>query len=204
MERLGDEHLLAAVLAGEMAALTQLVERYQRPLTGYLERLLGGDWPLAQDLAQETFLRILRQRDCRGQRPFKPWLYAIATNLARDHFKSAASRRVAPLDPLLAESLVAGESGPEELALEHERGRAIMAALAALSEEYRVTVLLRFYSDLSLREIAGSLDIPIGTVKSRLTVGLRRLRAIVAAAHDQDDQDDQCKRADLCESERRQ
>jgi len=201
MERLGDEQLLAAVLAGEMAALARLVERYQRPLTGYLERLLGGDWPLAQDLAQETFLRVLRQRECRGQRPFKPWLYAIATNLARDHIKSAASRRVAPLDPLLAESLVAGEAGPEELALARERGQTIMAALATLSEEYRVTVLLRFYSDLSLREIADALDIPIGTVKSRLTVGLRRLRAVLAAA---DEQDDVCERAELCERERRQ
>lgn len=184
MERLGDEQLLAAVLAGEMAALTQLVERYQRPLTGYLERLLGGDWPLAQDLAQETFLRVLRQRECCGQRPFKPWLYAIATNLARDHFKSAASRRVSPLDPLLAAQLIAEDAGPEEQALAHERGETVMGALAMLSEEYRVTLLLRFYSDLSLREIADALDIPIGTVKSRLTVGLRRLRAALLAAED--------------------
>jgi RNA polymerase sigma-70 factor (ECF subfamily) len=201
MERLGDEQLLAAVLAGEMAALAHLVERYQRPLTGYLERLLGGDWPLAQDLTQETFLRVLRQRDCRGQRPFKPWLYAIATNLARDHFKSAASRRVSPLDPLVAAGLVADDAGPEALALARERGQAIMAALAALGEEYRVTLLLRFYGDLSLREIADALDIPIGTVKSRLTMGLRRLRAVLAAA---DEQDDVCERAELCERERRQ
>ncbi|HUY75492.1 MAG TPA: sigma-70 family RNA polymerase sigma factor [Ktedonobacterales bacterium] len=186
MERLGDEQLLAAVLSGEMVALTELVKRYQRPLTGYLERLLGGDWPLAQDLTQETFLRVLRQRDCRGQRPFKPWLYAIATNLARDHFKSAASRRVSPLDPLLAENLVAEEAGPEEQALTQERSQAIMATLATLSEEYRATLLLRFYSDLSLREIADTLDIPIGTVKSRLTVGLRRLRAALSSAEELD------------------
>ncbi|HUY77436.1 MAG TPA: sigma-70 family RNA polymerase sigma factor [Ktedonobacterales bacterium] len=186
MERLGDEQLLAAVLAGEMAALTLLVKRYQRPLTGYLERLLGGDWPLAQDLTQETFLRVLRQRDCRGQRPFKPWLYAIATNLARDHFKSAASRRVAPLDPLLAENLVAEEAGPEEQALAQERGQTIMAALDTLSEEYRATLLLRFSSDLSLHEIADTLDIPLGTVKSRLTVGLRRLRAALSSAEERD------------------
>ena len=186
MERLGDEQLLAAALAGEMAALTLLVKRYQRPLTGYLERLLGGDWPLAQDLTQETFLRVLRQRDCRGQRPFKPWLYAIATNLARDHFKSAASRRVAPLDPLLAENLVAEEAGPEEQALAQERGQTIMAALDTLSEEYRATLLLRFSSDLSLHEIADTLDIPLGTVKSRLTVGLRRLRAALSSAEERD------------------
>ncbi len=181
MERLSDEQLLSAVLSGEMAALTQLVERYQRPLTGYLERLLGGDWPLAQDLAQETFLRVLRQRGCRGQRPFKPWLYTIATNLARDHFKSATNRRATPLDDVTAESLVTDETGPEEQALAQERGHEIMAALATLGEEYRVTLLLRFYGDLGLREIADALDIPLGTVKSRLTMGLRRLRSALSA-----------------------
>jgi RNA polymerase sigma-70 factor (ECF subfamily) len=186
MERLSDERLLAAVLAGELEALTQLVERYQRPLTGYLERLLGGDWPLAQDLTQETFLRVLRQRDCRGQRPFKPWLYAIATNLARDHFKSATNRRVTPLDDVTAEGLVAGAADPEEQTLARERGHEIMAALATLSEEYRVTLLLRFYGDLSLREIADTLDIPVGTVKSRLSVGLRRLRAALLVADERD------------------
>src|SRR5260370_29680388 len=82
MDRLSDEHLLAAVLAGEMDALAALVERHQGPLTGYLDRLVGPDWALAQDLVQETFLRVLRQHTARGRRPFKPWLYAIATNLA--------------------------------------------------------------------------------------------------------------------------
>jgi RNA polymerase sigma-70 factor (ECF subfamily) len=181
MERLSDENLLAAVLYGDMDALAMLVERYQRPLTGYLDRLVGPDWSLAQDLAQETFLRVLRQRDERGDRPFRPWLFAIATNLARDHFKSAAVQRAAPLDDDLQTSLVDKTAGPEERALAEERGAVIAAALNTLNVEYRATLSLRFYNGLSLQEIAEILEIPLGTVKSRLSTGLRRLREALCA-----------------------
>jgi len=179
MERLSDEQLLAAVLAGDVDALAVLVERYQRPLTGYLDRLVGPDWALAQDLVQETFLRVLRQRGGRGDRPFKPWLYAIATNLARDHFKSAAVQRVARLDYEFQAQLIDCAAGPEDQALAVERGAAIADALGSLSAEYRAALVLRFYSGLSLQEIAGTLEVPLGTVKSRLSVGLRRLREVM-------------------------
>ena len=182
MERLSDEHLLAAVLAGDMDALAALVARYQAPLIGYLDRLVGPDWALAQDLAQETFLRVLRQDTCRGDRPFKPWLYAIATNLARDHFKSATVQRASPWDDEFAARLADWDAGPEEQALARERAADIAEALDTLSHEYRATLVLRFYSGLSLQEIAATLDVPLGTVKSRLSVGLRRLREILIAA----------------------
>ncbi len=181
MERLSDEQLLAAVLAGEMDALAILVARYQAPLTGYLDRLVGPDWALAQDLAQETFVRVLRQRECRGNRPFKPWLYAIATNLARDHFKSAAVRRSTPLGAEHETTFVDPSADPADQALAAERGAAIVAALGTLSEEYRAALLLRFYGGMTLQEIADTLEIPLGTVKSRLSVGLRRLRGALGA-----------------------
>jgi RNA polymerase sigma-70 factor (ECF subfamily) len=181
MDRLSDEQLLAAVLAGDMGALADLVERYQAPLTGYLDRLVGPDWALAQDLVQETFMRVLRQHACRGSRPFRPWLYAIATNLARDHFKSAAVQRSTPLDDTFEALLPDCDAGPEDLALAGERGADLAHALDGLGTEYRATLVLRFYNDMSLQEIADTLDVPLGTVKSRLSVGLRRLRAALIA-----------------------
>src|SRR5207245_1821659 len=84
---------MAAVLAGDQAALVLLVGRHHAPLLSYLFRVVGGDRPLAEDLAQETLLRVVRQRTYQSGRPFRPWLYTIATNLARDHFKSAAVRQ---------------------------------------------------------------------------------------------------------------
>ena len=188
MDRLSDEQLLAAVLAGDMDALARLVERHQGPLTGYLDRLVGADWALAQDLAQETFMRVLRQHIQRGDRPFRPWLYAIATNLARDHFKSAAVRRAIPLDEQLEEFAPDWAAGPEEQALAAERGGDLAAALACLSAEYRATLVLRFYNELSLQEIADTLSIPLGTVKSRLSVGLRRLRDVMSVTVHREDE----------------
>jgi RNA polymerase sigma-70 factor (ECF subfamily) len=182
-----DEELTAATLRGDRVALGLLVERHHGPVLGYLYRLTGGSRQLAEDLAQETFLALLNEGKVISytpSRPFKPWLYAIATNLARDHFKSAAVRRSAsePEEALLAVSDAA--PGPEELALAADEGSRIAAAVARLGEEYRVVLLLRFYQGLSLREIASVLRIPLGTVKSRLSVGTRRLRELLASTQE--------------------
>src|ERR1051326_2755469 len=93
MHQLRDEQVMAAVMAGDQVAFAALGTRHHAPLLGYLYRLVGGDRQLAEDLVQETLLHVLRQRTCPVDRPFKPWLYMIATNLARDHFKSAAVRQ---------------------------------------------------------------------------------------------------------------
>ena len=92
MQERSDEQLMAAVMAGDQVALAALVTRHHAPLLGYLYRLVGGDRHLSEDLVQETLLHVLQQRTYQAGRPFKPWLYMIATNLARDYFKSAAVR----------------------------------------------------------------------------------------------------------------
>jgi RNA polymerase sigma-70 factor (ECF subfamily) len=180
-----DEQLMSALLTGDQAALAALVTRHHTPLLGYLYRLVGGDLPLAEDLVQETLLHMLRQPMRPIDRPFKPWLYTIATNLARDHFKSAAVRQRERQDDAEQALLHLPDSapGPEEHALEAERSSEVWAALAQLSEEYRIVVVLRFYQGFSLSEIAETLQIPLGTVKSRLSAGVHRLRAALAPMH---------------------
>jgi RNA polymerase sigma-70 factor, ECF subfamily len=192
MQERSDEQLMAAVTAGDQAALATLVTRHHAPLLGYLYHLVAGrsgasgDRQLAEDLVQETFLHVLRQRVCLADRPFKPWLYTIATNLARDHFKSAAERQRGRWDDEEDALLRLSDSapGPEERALSAEQGGEVRAALAQLSEEYRVVVVLRFYQGFSLQEIAETLQIPLGTVKSRLSAGVHRLRAVLAPIHE--------------------
>jgi RNA polymerase sigma-70 factor (ECF subfamily) len=193
VDHLSDHELLALLHQGEMAALCVLVERYHDPLRGYLFRLLGGDRPLAEDLAQEAFLRVLRLADQPVVRSFKAWLFAIATNLARDELKSAARRACVALegpkgsvDDLYA--LPDPAPGPEEQALARDHDATLIAALGQLTVEYRTTLLLRFYNDLSLSEIAGVLHIPVGTVKSRLSTGLRQLRRTLTAIREQEEE----------------
>ena len=182
IDQLSDEALMSAVMNGKSTALAMLVERYHGPLLGYVYRLVGGDRPLAEDIVQETFLRILQKSGYQAGRPFKPWLYAIATNLVRDHFKSAAVRRTisqANHDEELARQEYATAGSPEVALSNLEQGYEIAAALSRLGEEYRAALVLRFYHGLSLQEIADVLHIPLGTVKSRLYVGTHHLRDLL-------------------------
>jgi RNA polymerase sigma-70 factor (ECF subfamily) len=80
MQGRSDDQLMAAVMVGDHVALAALVRRHHSSLLGYLYRLVSGDRELAEDLAQETLLRLLRQHTYASHRPFKPWLYAIASN----------------------------------------------------------------------------------------------------------------------------
>lgn len=93
MEQPSDERLMHRIRGGDHDALAALVVRHHHPLLGYLYRLTDGDRPLAEDLVQETFARLLQPANFLSDRPFKPWLYAIATNLVRDTFRSAEYRR---------------------------------------------------------------------------------------------------------------
>jgi RNA polymerase sigma-70 factor (ECF subfamily) len=178
-----DETLALAVKNGDADALAALVERHHSPLLGYLYRLTDGERALAEDLAQETFLRALRGiNGYDPARPFKPWLYAIATNLARDHYKSSRIGRERSLD---SESFTtdgewaSAEVTPEQTALNAEDSRTVQRAVADLPDHQREVVVLRFYQSLALNEIAAALDIPLGTVKSRLSLGIRRLREVL-------------------------
>jgi RNA polymerase sigma-70 factor (ECF subfamily) len=162
---------------GQLHDLTALVERHHYSLVGFLYRMTGGDRTLAEDLVQETFLRVIHAiQQYQYPRPFKPWLYMIATNIARDTFKRAETRRAADMpddDHLLS------DERPEELLVEVDEERRVAQALLKLPDHQREVVILRYYQELSLAEIAEALDIPIGTVKSRLSIGLDRLREML-------------------------
>jgi RNA polymerase sigma-70 factor, ECF subfamily len=159
---------------GQLHDLTAIVERHHYALVGFLYRMTGGDRTLAQDLAQETFLRVIHAiQQYQYPRPFKPWLYMIATNIARDTFKRADTRRAADMPD--DEHLLSDER-PEEALVEVDEERRVAQALLKLPDHQREVVILRYYQELSLAEIAEALDIPVGTVKSRLSIGLDRLR----------------------------
>ncbi len=174
---LPDEDLALNIQRGETAALNTLVERHYSPLLGYLYRMTGGNRALAEDLTQEAFLRALRGIDrYTHPRPFKAWLYAIATNTARDHFKSADSRHTNSM----AEDFDApADIAPDANLLAADDARAVVRALGALPDHQREAVILRYYQDLSLSEIAEALGIPVGTVKSRLSLGLKKMRELL-------------------------
>lgn len=179
-----DRVLVARAAAGEADAFRALVERHQARIVSLLHRLCGCP-EQALDLAQETFVAAYRHLGSfRQESRFSTWLHAIAVNQAR----SAARRRrpVASLDAVAADGR---RSCPEPTAdvpaasatLEREElaGR-ITAALARLDGRYREVVVLADMQDASYEEIAATLDIPVGTVRSRLHRGRTELRAILS------------------------
>lgn len=181
-----DEALALGIQRGDRQALAALVQRHHYALVGYLYRMTstthGGDRALAEDLAQEAFLRVLRSiRLYVYPRPFKAWLYALATNLARDHYKRAETRHTLPIADTLTQQLA--DDQPEDNFLAQDETQQVIAALATLPDHQREAVVLRYYQNLSHAEIAEALNIPVGTVKSRLSLSLSRLREHLEREH---------------------
>jgi RNA polymerase sigma factor (sigma-70 family) len=170
---LDDETLYQQVLSKDEAALVELVSRYHNAIYKFLYRY-SGDAALADDIAQETFIRLI---NFRGPSPrcFRAWVYTIAANLIRDHFRSAGYRYEQATD---FEDGVEPTADHDDL-VGHEHDD-VLAALAKLSPEHRETILLRFYHALKLEEIAEITGVPIGTVKSRLFHALKGLKGFLA------------------------
>jgi len=176
-----DEVLYQRVLNGDTGAFETLVERYHKPLFGFLYRMTG-QYPIAEDLLQETFTRMIVYQG-RAPDQFRAWVYTIAGNLARDHLRSAVHRReVGSVDDGSFDAEPATQvvhSVEDNLTANADRDE-VIKALAQLTPEHREALVLRFYHDLTVDEIAAVGGIPSGTVKSRLSYALKRLKGLLA------------------------
>ena len=136
-----------------------------------------GNAGLAEDIAQETFIRAWSKLSTfRLDGNWKGWLCRIASNLTID-----ALRRQKPTTDIENQKLQAPGDSPESAAVKSERARAVRAAIMRLPVQGRTALILREYEGLSYREISETLDIPLGTVKSRLNDARRRLQTDLAA-----------------------
>ena len=183
--RLSDEDLLARLRAGERDGFGTLVRRYERELYGYLRRYLGND-DLAADVFQNTFLAVFRKiGHYEPGRPARPWLYAVATNQAIDATRRRArADRTAESLPddadegkTLADLLASREPDPADSAATAEVRARVRDAVAALPELLRQVIVLAYFQGLKYQDIATTLEIPVGTVKSRLHAAVAKLTA---------------------------
>ena len=186
----GVEHAEAGLIerlrARDLAAFEELVATFERPVYGLCFRLLG-DAEEARDAAQETFLKVYRGLGgFRAQSGLKTWIYRIAINQAmnqqrwwrRRHRDETISLDLTRGDgETTIGSMIAGHaSSPEALAIQSECEERIMQALGEIKQEYRIALVLREIEELSYEEIAVTLGISIGTVKSRIARGREELR----------------------------
>jgi RNA polymerase sigma-70 factor (ECF subfamily) len=177
-ETRSDEQLLEAYRFGDKGSFSQLVERYQRELFHFLVRFLG-DRAAAEDVFQETFLQVHQSAEqFDPQRRFRPWLFTIAANKARDLMRSQARRPTNPLQASISpgdeesgqfidlmESTADMPSDPmEQQELQHK----VQGTVMHMPDHLREILLLSYFHQFPYKQISDILNIPLGTVKSRL------------------------------------
>ena len=186
LANLPDADVVALAQQGRESAYRELIRRYERPVFSLVFRMVR-DRAMAEDLAQETFIKVLNNIDRYvPEFKFSSWLFKIANNLAIDHLRRrqlpTISMHGAP-DATTASRIEAttfevasdGESALEELEA-RELGTAIEKAIAALRPEYRSCIMLRHVEGRSYEEIAATLDLPLGTVKTYIHRARHELR----------------------------
>jgi RNA polymerase sigma-70 factor (ECF subfamily) len=177
---LNDSELIERARHGDVAAFEELVRRHEQPCfrAAYL---VCRDADEARDAAQEGFVRAWKAlgRFRPGAEP-RPWLLQIVVNAARNRRRGAGRRATLAVRYALDRPTDDSAPSPEAAALAGERRRELLAAVDQLRDEDRLVITLRWFADLGEREMAAALGIPRGTVKSRLSRAMGRLRQSLA------------------------
>lgn len=181
---LTDAELIDEARRGEVYAYEELVRRYQE-LAFRTAYLVCGDADEARDAAQEGFVRAYGAlgRFRAGAEP-RPWLLRIVANAARNRRRAAGRRVNLALRSAQDRPSDGAAPSPEVAVLADERRRELLVAIDRLADDDRRVITLRWFAELSEREMAAVLDVPAGTVKSRLSRAMERLRAAMAGGAD--------------------
>jgi RNA polymerase sigma factor (sigma-70 family) len=161
-----DESLLAAGRRGDDGALARLVERHRAGLAAFVTRRLGAQKAWAEDVVQDVILTLYRTtRRYEGRSAFRTWLLGIARNVCRERLRR---ERHAPADDRAFAAVPDASLDPLQRMMRAERQALVRSAVAGLSDTHRLVLRLRDRDGLSYAEIAEVLDVPIGTVRSRV------------------------------------
>jgi len=171
-EKLTEQDLLAECRNGSRRAFEQLYQANQRRIFSVALNFFGGHREVAEDVAQQVFLKIFNKiGDFRQASEFTTWLYRITINACIDEQRK--TRRFFSLENLFGE--LRARKTPDEKVERREVADEVQKAIGALKEKYRLPILLKYSEDLSYEEIAKVLDCSIGTVSSRLNRGHKML-----------------------------
>jgi RNA polymerase sigma-70 factor (ECF subfamily) len=186
LANLPDADVVALAQQGRDVAYRELVHRYERPVFSLVYRMVR-DRELAEDLTQDTFVKVLSHIDkYRPEFKFSSWLFKIANNVAIDHLRkrqldvismdgAAHAATSSEIEATSFDVAVRQESALEEMEAK-ELGGAIERAIARLRPEYRSCIMLRHVEGRSYEEIAATLDLPLGTVKTYIHRARHELR----------------------------
>ena len=168
-----ETELVTRAQNGDRNAFSELVRIHSQGVLNVIYRMCG-DMQIAEDAAQETFIQAwLRLQSYRPQASLRNWLYRIAVNTAIDMLRK--EKRILP-GAVEDMNLMDKEPGPEALVASMQRTEAVQVAILSLPDASRAVIVLREFESLSYQEIAEALEIPVGTVMSRLNYARKLLR----------------------------
>ncbi|NLX09080.1 MAG: RNA polymerase sigma factor [Chloroflexi bacterium] len=171
-----DSDLICRLQAADLDALGLLFERY-RDRVYRTALVIVHDSAVAEDILQDCFLKVyMNAARIDTSRPLAPWLYRVTVNLAYTWLSRGQDRR-ASLEHVVDHLVSPMGHAPDQVAEQVELRRSVRKAIGALSIEQRVVIVLYYLNNLSLQDIAEILDVPVGTVKSRLYYARENLRA---------------------------
>lgn len=179
--RASDEDLMKRCRDGDMSAFELIVLRYKDAIFNFTYHFLA-DYHRAQDISQETFLRVLKNVDrYKSRNSFKSWIYRIAANLCKNDLRDRSRHKELPLDDpeIHTESFY---TLPDKAYENEELQRLVIEAVNALPEDQRMAIVMREYQDMSYEEIASALNCSLGAVKSKIYRARQNVKRILIEA----------------------
>ena len=180
---LSDEILIKKFQEGDVGAYNQLVSRFKDRLLNFIYRFVN-DLDLAEDLVQDTLLKLYTHKDSyREIAKFSTWLYTIAANLARTELRKKKRRKTFSVTELSREDrefiIASSDVDPSEDLSSQNFEKSVQQALAELPDDFKTIIILRDIQELSYDEISKIVDVPLGTVKSRINRGRVKLQQLL-------------------------
>ncbi|MGD2058264.1 MAG: sigma-70 family RNA polymerase sigma factor [Anaerolineales bacterium] len=180
MDELSDQALIRRTRSGDLPSFGVVVQRYQGSVFNVCYRFMG-ERQLAENLTQDTFIRAhQRLESYDDSRPFGPWIRRIAANLCINEL-NRSKKLVFSLDEQMDTPIERVLRGPEQAQVARERRQEVRQAISALPPHYRAVIELRHFQDLTYKEIAQALSIPLSDVKSHLYRARQSLAQRLAA-----------------------
>lgn len=167
IKQFSNEDLMLAICNGNQAAFSELYERFNERLFYFFYRMLGGDRELANDFLQDLFLKIIHKPELfKPEYKFSSWVFSVAHNMCKNEYRKRDVRKIIQNeenpDLLSSDYSMISTTEKEDLITE------VFAQLETLEENQRSVLILKYKENFSLKEIAEILNLPVGTIKSRL------------------------------------
>ena len=168
ISRLTNEELMTAIKNGNQSAFSELYERFNQRLYYYFFRMLGNDKEMANDFLQDIFLKIINKPELfKPENKFTSWIFTVAHNMCKNEYRHREVRKIISNDEN-PDQFLTDENSYEETLKKEQLITQLFTEIEYMEEDQKAILLLKYKENFSLKEISEILELPLGTIKSRL------------------------------------